>query len=730
MAGFLCKFVHHIQPLMTRKFRLALFAVPLMGGLAAVTFLSSRCAAYESPEEADGGKRDKVIIETMMRILRQTHYDPTTLDDDFSHKAFDLYMERSDFNKKIFMQADYDELKSKYYDDIDDQVKASSFDFFNRTVEIAEKRIVEDTTIVFDLLSKPFEFNVVDSVELDPEKLTYAKDDAERRENWRKYLKYQVLVRFADMQKTNKKEVDEKKAGVVLKSDAEIEKDARAKVRKTQKEIFDRLVKLERKDRVSTYMNVITATYDPHTEFFPPADKENFDIAMSGQLQGIGATLQERDGYIKVTSIVPGSPSWKDGNLKPEDKILKVAQADKEAVDIVGMRLDDAIKLIRGKKGTEVRLTIEKPDGEVKEIKLIRDIIVLEETYAQSAIVEQGKNKVGYIKLPSFYADFTPGKTSGGRACAEDVRKELEKLKAEKVSGVILDLRDNGGGSLAEVIKMVGLFVPEGPVVQVKSRSQGVRVYDDEDGGKVVYDGPLIVMINENSASASEILAAAIQDYKRGLIVGTYATSFGKGTVQNFFDLDDNMVKGDNDMKPLGSVKVTIQKFYRINGGSTQLKGVTPDIQLPGFYSLFDYGEKDLDFPMAWDQVPVAKYDIWKKAPVYDKLKASSEKRVAANSAFKLVQEKAKQLKRERDITKESMLLSDFVANQKKIEEENKDFKALEQPVKGMTVNMLKDDKSKLQGDTAKMARKNAFLDNLKKDSWVNECATLSKEMK
>jgi carboxyl-terminal processing protease len=714
---------------MNRKFRLAIFAVPLMGGLAAFTFLSSRCAAYESPEEGTGEKRDKVIIETMMRILRQTHYDPTMLDDDFSHKAFDLYMERSDFNKKIFMQADYDELKTKYYDDIDDQVKASTFDFFNRSVEIATKRIAEDTSLVFDLLSKPFEFNTVDSVELDPEKLTYAKDDAERRENWRKYLKYQVMVRFAEMQKSNKKEVDDKKAGAALKSEAELEKDARAKVRKTQKEVFDRLAKLDRSDRMSTYMNVITATYDPHTEFFPPADKENFDIAMSGQLQGIGATLQERDGYIKVTSIVPGSPSWKDGNLKPEDKILKVAQADKEAVDVVGMRLDDAIKLIRGKKGTEVRLTIEKPDGEVKEIKLIRDIIVLEETYAQSAVVEQGKSKIGYIKLPSFYADFTPGKTSG-RACADDVRKELEKLKTEKVSGVILDLRDNGGGSLAEVIKMVGLFIPEGPVVQVKSRSQGVKVYDDNDGGKVVYDGPLIVMINENSASASEILAAAIQDYKRGLIVGTYATSFGKGTVQNFFDLDDNMVKGDNDMKPLGSVKVTIQKFYRINGGSTQLKGVTPDIQLPGFYSLFDYGEKDLDFPMAWDQVPVATYTTWKNAPAYDKLRASSEKRTSANSAFKLVTEKAKQLKRERDITKESMLLSDFVANQKKIEEENKDFKALEQPVKGMNILILKDDKSRLQGDTAKMARKNAFLDNLKKDSWVSECATLAKEMK
>lgn len=713
---------------MKSRVRIALFAVPVLMGMAAFTFLGSRCAAYQSPEE-NTDKKDKVVLETMMRILRHTHYSPTDMDDDFSHKAFDLYLERNDFNKKIFLQADYDELKTKYYSDIDDQVKSQSFDFFNRTVEIMTKRIAEDKLVYTEVLAQPFDFTVQESVELDPEKLNYAKDEAERKENWRKYLKYQVMVRFVDLQKTNKKDVEAKKAGVTAKSDVELEKEAREKVKKTQDDIFDRLGKVDRADRMAIYLNVVTATFDPHTEFFPPADKENFDISMSGQLQGIGATLQEKDGYIKVTSIVPGSPCWKEGHLKPEDKILKVAQGDKEAVDIVGMRIDDAIKLIRGKKGTEVRLTIEKPDGSTMEISIIRDVVVLEETYAQSAVLDQGKNKVGYIKLPSFYADFTPGRTSG-RACAADVKKELEKLKAEKVTGIILDLRDNGGGSLVEVIKMVGLFIPQGPVVQVKTREQGVRAYDDEDGGQVVYDGPLVVMINENSASASEILAAAIQDYQRGLIVGTYSRSFGKGTVQNFYDLDDQMVKGENDMKPLGSVKVTIQKFYRINGGSTQLKGVAPDIQLPGFYSLFEYGEKDLDLPMEWDQVPVATFTPWKKAPAYDKLKKSSSARVAASAAFGLVDEKSKQLKRERDITMESLLLTDFLASQQKIEEENKKFKALEEPVKGLGVNMLNVDKAALNGDTAKTARKDAFINNLKKDIWVNECATLSKEMK
>jgi carboxyl-terminal processing protease len=713
---------------MTRKIRITLFALPVIAGISAFAFVDS-CVAQPAPQLAEASaKKDKVMLETMMRILRQTHYSPTDIDDDFSHEAFALWMERNDYNKKILLQPDYDALKNHYYDSIDDHVRVQNFGLFNESVDIINKRIKEDSLIVNEIMAKPFDFNVKESVELDPEKNTYAKDDAERRENWRKYLKYQTMVRFADLQKTNKKEVDDKKAGAVLKTEAELEKSAREKVLKIENEIFQRLSKVDRDDRLALYLNVVTATYDPHTEFYPPADKENFDISMSGQLQGIGATLQEKEGYVTVTSIVPGSPSAKDGRLKKDDKILKVAQGDNEAVDIVGKSIDDAIKLIRGKKGTEVRLSVEKPDGSVIEISLIRDVIILGETYAQSAIIEQGKSKVGYIKLPTFYADFTQGKTAG-RYSAEDIKQELIKLKAEKVTGVVLDLRDNGGGSLQEVIKMVGLFIPSGPVVQVKERSQFVRSWGDEDGS-TVYDGPLVVMINENSASASEIFAAAIQDYKRGVIVGTYSRSFGKGTVQNFFDLDDNMVKGDNEMKPLGSVKVTIQKFYRINGGSTQLKGVSPDIQLPGFYSLIEYGEKDLDYPMEWDQVPVLSYNSWKNAPDYAKLQKNSASRVASSAAFGLVTQKSQQIKRERDITMESLLLSDYLANQKKLEEENKAFKTLEDPVKGMNAIMLDVDKKEMNSDTAKMARKEAFLTNLKKDIWVGECANISKEMK
>lgn len=711
---------------MKRRFRLALMAVPVLAGLTAYIFLGSRCAAAAKPEEINT-KKEQAILDIMLRVLNSSHYNPVKIDDDYSHKVFDTYLERMDFSRKILLQSDIDELKTKFYDQIDDQVKAQTFEFFNRSAEIAVQRVAQDKVYYSEILSKPFDFSVQETVELDPKKQGYAKDETAMKEIWRKYLKYQVMVRFVDMKKEMEKAIADKKPDAKLKADTTLEREAREKVLKTQNDIFDRLAKVDRDDRMSSYLNVVTGIYDPHTEFFPPADKANFDITMSGHLEGIGATLQEKDNYIKVASIVPGSPCWKQGQLKVGDLITKVAQGDAEPVDVIGMRVDDAVKLIRGKKGTEVRLTVKKPDGSIVIIPIIRDIVILEETFAQSAIIDQQK-KIGYIRLPSFYADKTRG-NKNAHTCSDDIRKELEKLKAEKVTGVILDLRDNGGGYLDEVVKMMGLFIDKGPVVQVKTRSQGVVVYEDKDNGEVVYDGPLVVLINENSASASEILAAAVQDYHRGLIVGSSSSSFGKGTVQNFYDLD-NMVNGGDDIKPLGSLKLTIQKFYRVNGGSTQLKGVSPDIQLPGYYSFDEQGEKDLDFPMEWDQIPSATYDMWKKAPDYDKLKKASAARVASNQYFTLIAAKSQQLKREKDDTDESLYLADYQASKSKIEEENKQFKPLEEPVKGMNVVMLKVDQKALAGDTAKTARKTDFIDKLKKDPYVSEAASIIKDAK
>ncbi|MFN8711937.1 MAG: carboxy terminal-processing peptidase [Bacteroidota bacterium] len=708
---------------MTKNFRMMLVALPAVLGLSAFTIIGSSCAeAFSAPSAST---KDQAILIRTFALLEQEHYSPVSLNDDFSHKVFDMFLERSDYNKKIFLQSDVDELK-KQYNQIDDQSKSGSLDFFDKTVEILNERIAEDKTYYTEILAKPFDFTVKESVELDPEKLTYAKNKTEMREAWRKFLKYQVMVRFVDLKEEQEKKQKDTKEDIAIKTDAELEADARAKVKKTEDEIFDRLSKVDRNDRMASFVNVLTGVYDPHTEFYPPSDKEDFDIRMSGQLEGIGATLQEKDGYIKVTNIVPGSPSSKQGELKAGDMILKVAQGDKEPVDIVGMQVNDAVKLIRGKKGTEVRLTVKKPDGQTIIIPIIRDLVVLEETFAQSAIINQSE-KIGYIKLPSFYADFTQNKT-GKHLASDDVKKEIEKLKAENIKGLVLDLRDNGGGSLQEVVKMVGLFIKEGPVVQVNSRKSGVRPYNDPDRGEVTYDGPLVVLINENSASASEILAAAIQDYKRGVIVGS--NSFGKGTVQNFYDLDQMIGDGNKFDDPLGAVKVTIQKFYRIDGGSTQLKGVAPDIALPGMYSLIESGEKDLDNPLKWDRIAKAGYIESEKQPQFSSLSQNSSKRVAASKSFQLINTKANQLKREKDLTLESLLLSDYLAARKRIEEENKAFKALEEPIAGMKVLATGVDLEMIKGDTARTARKNEWLEKLKSDAYVGEAASIISDMK
>jgi carboxyl-terminal processing protease len=715
--------------MMKRKFRYAIWALPLFIGLTAYTFLGSRCAAAPATEEIDKN-REEAILDICIRTLKSSHYRPVTIDDAYSNKVFNIYLERMDFAKRFLLKSDVEELKTKYYNDIDDQVNSLTFTFFDRSSEIAVQRVGESKTYCEEHLAKAFDFSIKESVQLDPEKLEYAANATELKEYWRKYLKYQVMVRFVEMKKDQDKAAKENKPDFKSKADTTMERESRMKVKKIFDDYFVRLGKLDRDDRMVDYINSVVGIYDPHTDFFAPKDKANFDISMSGQLEGIGATLQEKDDYIRVASIVPGSPCWKQGQLKVDDLIMKVAQGDKEPVDIANMRVDDVVKLVRGKKGTEVRLTVKHPDGSIVVIPIIRDVVILEETFAQSAIIEQDKKKVGYIRLPSFYADFTKDK-SAGHFCSQDVKTELEKLKAEKVSGVVLDLRDNGGGSLFEVVKMMGLFIEDGPVVQVKTRENGNNIYTDDDHKEIVYSGPLVVLINENSASASEILAAAIQDYKRGLVVGSSPSSFGKGTVQNFFDLDRfPHQKVTNDMKPLGSLKLTIQKFYRVNGGSTQLKGVVPDIELPGFYSFDPRGEKDLDYPLEWDQIASGNYTLWTKAPEYDKLKKSSTDRVSNSPYFGLIQKKSDQLKRERDETNESLYLPDYESYRAKIDEENKAFKPLEESLKGMNVIMLSVDKKALGSDSTKIARKTDFINKLKKDPYVSEAGFMIKEMK
>ncbi|HEY6161422.1 MAG TPA: carboxy terminal-processing peptidase [Bacteroidia bacterium] len=687
--------------------------------LAAVAILV--WAYTVSGRQKSGSIRKQVLLQVMTASLNSGHYQPMNFNNDFSEKTYKLYLDRTDPGKKFFLASDVKQFE-KYRDKIDEEVNDGTFEFFDLVNATVEKRIKECEGYYKDILAKSFDFTADENFETDPDKSVYPANSDELKEAWRKYLKYQVMVRVNDMTEQQEK-AKEKKDTVTERSFAEMEEDARKKVLKSNDDLFKRLEKISYDDRLAAYLNTITNIYDPHTEYFPVKDKKNFDIMMSGQLEGIGAQLQEKDGFIKVSSIVPGSASWRQGQLKAGDIILKVAQGTGEPVDVMNMDIDDAVQLIRGKKGTEVRLTVKKVDGSTLVIPIIRDIVVIEETYAKSAILKTNK-KIGYIHLPSFYADFD---NPNGRFCAPDVKNELLKLEKENVEGVILDLRDNGGGSLQDVVKMVGLFIPKGPVVQVKQKQSAAKVLSDNDPS-VVYDGPLVVMVNENSASASEIFAAAVQDYGRGVIIGSN-TSFGKGTVQQFLNLDDYLLPQFDSLKPLGSVKLTIQKFYRISGGSTQLRGVTPDIILPDLLKYYKYGEKELEYPMQWDEIAPASYDKWKPYDLVS-IRKKSEDRINNNPLFNLVDDEAKRLKQRSDNSLVTLNFAKYHDDRKKYEEDMKKYDAIDNEISGINLSNPQDDMADINSDTLKVRKNKDWLKSLKKDIYLYEASSVVSDMK
>lgn len=688
------------------------FVKPLL--LAAVVGLSS-FTAYKMVFS-----RNQVVLDLLMSGLNSAHYSPLKIDDAFSEKAFNLYLKRIDYNKKFLLQSDMDDL-AKYRRAIDDEVNNSTFEFYNKSYEIITRRIKEKETWYKEILSKPLDYSVDEEYETDGEKTKYASGNTELRKEWEKMLKYQVLSRLDEALNNQEKAQAKKDTVFTPKSFDSLEVDARRKTMKANEDWFKRLYKVTAKDRFSAYLNTITSLYDPHTEYFAPRDKKKFDQSMSGQFEGIGARLQQKDGIIKVSEIIPGSPSFKQGELKAGDEIHKVAQGGGESVDVTNMDMDDAIELIKGKKGTEVRLTVKKPDGSFKVIPIVRDVVEIEETYAKSAILNN-KKKIGYIYLPMFYADFTK---NGAHQCAADMRKEIEKLKKQNVEGIIIDLRDNGGGSLQEVVEMAGLFIPKGPVVQVKNKSGNVNTMTDNNPD-VSWDGPLAIMVNHGSASASEILAAAMQDYKRGVIVGT--PTFGKGTVQSFLDLDQYLLPQFDTLKPLGSVKVTMQKFYRVNGGATQLKGVTPDIMLPDPYAFLDLGEKDLDYPMAWDEIQKAEYAEY-TAYKYDLLRKNSGDRVKSSPAFKLIESESKEMKAKKDDTRYNLKLEKYRAEQKQLRDQNKKYDELKTDIKGFTADLMQVDRDVMKADTSRLNREIKWTRNLQKDNYVFETTNVINDM-
>ncbi len=698
---------------------LLLLAIILFGGL----FFAFRSSGI-------GGKdilmtqRQRLLTE-VGRILEQQHYSPKIINDGFSKMVFKKFIDELDGDKSHFLQSDINVLK-KYETTIDDEIHGTvPIEFAPAVSLIYDQRIKEVQAIYRDILSRPFDFSKDETTVLDGDKLNYTANEEERKERWRKKLKFLTLERYADL--IDQQEKDKDKKDFVAKTNAELEKDARAKVLKMMDDNYQRIEKTYKEEqRFDTFMNVIINMMDPHSDYFPPQEKRAFDERMSGKFYGIGATLGKDDYGIKITSVVAGGPAWKSKEIVANDVITKVAQGSAEPVDVSGYDTQDAVLLIRGNKGTEVRLTIKKQDGSVKVVSMIREEIVQDELNARSAVIQSGKDKIGYIWLQDFYANFEDPKA---HRCSEDVAKEVIKLKAENVDGIVIDIRNNGGGSLYEVVKMVGLFIKSGPVVQVKEKDGKVdqSTWRDNDES-VLYDGPLAVMVNEFSASASEIFAGAIQDYKRGVIIGSSST-YGKGTVQRTIPFGNR-----NDLystrTDLGAMTLTFQKFYRINGASTQLKGVVPDIILPDAYEYYKGREKDNEQALPYDEIPKTSYQTWSNNYGVDNVIKKENEKIKSDPSLNLLSSNLQWLSQNGELPL-SLDYNKYRDRQKQITSTVNQDNSLLKIKEDMNVSELAVDHDLFYNNpnTQKGEYYKSWLKALKNDMHIDETVNVLKEM-
>jgi carboxyl-terminal processing protease len=701
-------------------------------GLSLALFGLASYRFYERQGAQDPPSKEQVLVGAIAQGLSQAHYQPQRLDDNFSRRVYELALKRLDYRRKFLLQADVAQL-AKYQLDIDDQTKRGTREFLDLSTKLMTERTQQVQALVQELLAQPFTFGADETIQTDYEKTAFPTSVADRREQWRKQLKYETLARVAELLDEQDKRRDRVRlaslrheslpAAPAERTVAQLEVEARQRLRKYYDEQFAEQPDAD--ELLARYANVIANTYDPHTDYLAPQRKEAFDFQLTGRMDGIGALLHERDGFIYIEDIVPGSASYRQGELKKGDAILRVAQGAAEPVSIEGWHANKVVTLIRGKKGTEVRLTVKRADGSTKVIPIVRDVVLNEATYAQSAVINDPSGlKIGYLRLPVFYADF---KDEGGRSSAEDVKKELAKLTAEGVKGIVFDLRENGGGSLRDAVDMAGLFIPSGPVVQVHDSRGTTSVLNDRDP-RVQYAGPLVVLVNKHSASASEILAAAIQDYKRGLIIGT-PTTYGKGTVQRIVDLDETMPAMLNTFKPLGSLKFTMQKFYRITGSSTQFKGVAADIVLPDVASDLDEGEQQADYALPWDEIKPSSYHPWDAQPNYAQLEANSKARVAANPSFRQLTAIVQSLRKRQTETVVPLQLDKFRARRHLLQAEAEKYEALQATAKPLALAQLAADRQALQGDSAQASRAMRFTRGLPKDLTLNEAVAVLKDV-
>jgi len=657
-----------------------------------------------------------ILVDDVLQILKSNHYKPLEVDDTLSDRVYNLFLDQLDERKIFFTEKDIEGFE-KYRYQLDDEIKKKSFVWFDNVTEIYQKRVKEAATYSNKGLEQKFAFDLEETIDLPDESRKASEDGKKLCQYWGKYIHFLVLDNYArklilqeDASKNGDTAYKQQPVDTLLKK-------AISETDKNQKEWFKRLIRLEEKDYFNMYINAIASAFDPHTGYFPPREKEDFDIKLSGQFEGIGASLSERDGYIKVENIIPGSASYRQGELKAGDLIIAVGQDKEDPINTIDMSINDVVQLIRGKKGTVVALTVKRPDASTKIIHIIRDVVVLEEGYAKSALIDDEIGKIGYINLPSFYADFN---RNGGRSSAEDVANEVLKLNKDSIKGLVIDLRYNGGGSLQDVVEMVGLFTGRGPAVQIKGRDGRAEVYSAHTPN-AIYTGPLIVLVNYYSASASEILAAALQDYGRAVIIGTKHT-FGKGTVQTFKDLGSILSDGKD-----GAIKLTTQKFYRINGGTTQFMGVLPDIVIPDRFDFSSLGERDLDYPLMNDNVnsaiPPKQIDNKMQLAI-----ENSRKRVLVNPIFENQTRIANYLNSQNKANHFSLNLNKYKAYLLETKEKQNALDTVKEH-SNLRFTLPKVDKMEMQSDTLKLRIRREWAEGFKKDGFLLESVRVLKEL-
>ncbi len=728
-----------MKDIMKRNYKILLLA--LMLAFASCSFTTK---TFEDPD------KDKLLIQLITYVLEEGHFTPKELNDEFSEQVFAAYLDQLDPFKRYFYASDIKEFEV-FKDKIDDQLKSYDLSFFNMTHERLLQRIEESQMIYKEVLASSFDYNIDEDINTEYKKLTYVKSKKDMRDRWRTQLKFSTIANyddlisqqentFSDKKKVQKmtdfedglsdseipepKVVKEVKESKEKKSLSELEAEARKTTLNSLNELYDYIDERNREDWFAVYLNAVVAEFDPHTFYYAPEDKERFDVAMSGKFEGIGARLQKKMDVVTIMEIISGGPAWKQNKMEAGDQILKVQQDDGEpAVSIVGMRLEDAVKLIKGPKGTKVILTLKKVDGTIEDLTIARDIVELEEIYAKSSTVIKDDKKFGVINLPGFYVNMDD---YNKRNAATDVKLEIERLKKEGIEGLVLDLRNNGGGSLQTVIDMAGLFIKDGPIVQVKTTGGQKEVLRDKDKS-IAWEGPLVILVNENSASASEILAAAMQDYKRALVIGSKQT-FGKGTVQTVLDL--NRMVRNNTSGDMGALKYTIQKYYRINGGSTQLEGVKSDVIVPDRYSYIALGEKNQDNPLPYDKIDATNYSMWENNSGFQKAIDNSYARIATNEQLKLIDENAKWIKRIRDKEEYSLKYDTYKAALKLNEDEAKQFEKLTDYKTNLTFSSLPYENELMVADSTLTQKRERWHNALSQDVYVEEALNVLDDLR